>query len=49
MQRSKKIFLLISLIFLLLLALVVWDFSRKTEFRRFPDEEQETPQSVERK
>ncbi len=34
MKRSKKIFLFIALIFLLILAIIVWDFSRKTEFRR---------------
>jgi hypothetical protein len=48
MQRTKKIFLLISLLFLLILALIVWDFSRKTEFRRPPlEEDAHPPQSVE--
>ena len=48
MNRSKKIFLVITIIFLLLLAIVVWDFSRKTEFRRFkPEQEQEN--SVQKK
>lgn len=49
MTRSKKIFLFISIIFLLLLAIVVWDFSRKTEFRKMgpPQKEELGPQSVE--
>ncbi|WP_224999200.1 hypothetical protein [Cesiribacter sp. SM1] len=47
MNRSKKLFLLITIIFLLLLAFVVWDFSRKTEFRRpRPEQPREEPKSV---
>ncbi|EMR01371.1 hypothetical protein [Cesiribacter andamanensis] len=42
MKRNKKFFLIISLLFLLLLAWIVWDFSRRSEFRRpaQPQEEQ---------
>lgn len=43
-----KIFLFIALIFLILLAFVVWDFSRKTEFRRMRTPE-EQPQQVDNK
>jgi hypothetical protein len=47
MNRSKKLFLLITIVFLLLLAYVVWDFSRKTEFRRpLPGQPKEEPKSV---
>lgn len=35
MKRSKKIFLFIALIFLLIMAAIAWDFSRRTEFRKF--------------
>ena len=43
MNRSKKLFLIISLIFLLLLALITWDFSRKTEFRKFGPRQEQQP------
>lgn len=42
MNRSKKLFLIVTLIFLVLLALLVWDFSRRTEFREFgPQQEKQ--------
>lgn len=42
MKRSRKLFLFVALLFLLILIWIVWDFSRRTEFRRpgNPQEEQ---------
>ena len=39
MNRSQKIILVAGLIFLLIMSLIAWDFSRQTKFREFKKKE----------